>query len=335
MTTLLDASLGFGPEITYGTPVTVSRWLEYSSESLDYRPARKQGSGLRVGSKVARANRRATPTFDAGGDFSLDVISKGLGLLWQALMGSGSSTTVSGATYQQVFTFADTLQPFTIQEGMTRLNTDGSATIDTQTYAGCVATGFELTGGTDLLNLKVDIDAQSVATAVAYAAPSFTTGANLLTFAGASIYSGAFTAPTATALASGATQLANVKGWSLKVDHGAKTDRYLFGGSGKKSRPVPLMRSITGKLDIEYSDTVFRDAFLADSDMSLVITYTGGSLSTGVETLQFAVPGIRLDGELPKGGGDIIQMSCGFTGLDNLTAAQPLWIVARTSDTAL
>ena len=335
MSTLLDASLGFAAESTFGTSVTPARWLEYSKEGLDFKPNRVQGGGFRVGSRVARANRRATVTSEAGGSVELDVLTKGLGLWWQMLMGGGSSTLVSGSTYQQLFTLGDTLPSFTLQKGVPRVNADGSATVDPITFTGCTVGDFELSGGADLLKLKTTVDAQAVTTATALAAPSFTTGANLLSFAGATIYGGTLTAPTTTALASGATPIANVKSWSLKVSHGLKADRYLFGLGGKKARQVPLNREVSGKLEVEYSDQAFRDAFLADTPLTLVITYAGGALSTGVETFQAVVPEIRLDGELPKGEGDIAVMSCGFTGLDNLTAAQPLWLVTRTSDAAL
>ena len=185
------------------------------------------------------------------------------------------------------------------------------------------------------MGAKFKVDAQAVTTATAYTSPTYTTGANLFSFAGATITSGALTAPTATALASGATTIANVSDWTLSVDHKINEKRFLMGNGGKKSKPPALLRAITGKMTVEYSDTIFRDAFLSDADMSLIVTYTAGALSTGLETIQFVIPDIRLDGELPNGGGDVVKMSCGYTGLDNLTAAQPIWIVTRTSDTAL
>ena len=335
MATILDASLTFGPEATYGTPVVTSRALEHVSEGLDFKPGRVQGSGLRSGTRVARANRRVTPTYQGGGPIEIEALSKGLGLLWQWLMGAGTSTLVSTGVYQQVFTLADALGAATFQKGVPRLNADASATIDPITFAGCVATSFELSGGQELVKVSADVDAQAVDTATAYATPSYSTGANLFHFAGAALYSGALTAPTATALASGATALASVSEWSVKVDRSAKTDRYLFGNAGKKSKPVAGAAQISGKLDVEYSDSIFRDAFLADTDMSLVVTYTAGALTTGLETLQVVIPDIRLEGELPKTSGDLVKMSCDFTGLDNSTAAQPLWIVTRTSDAAL
>jgi hypothetical protein len=184
--------------------------------------------------------------------------------------------------------------------------------------------------------LKATLDFKDVTTATAYAAPSYVAGANLFSFAGATLSTGTLTAPTTTVLASGATPVANVRGGSVAVSNGITADRYNIGGSGRKAKPTQGLRSITGKLDVEYDSTTFRDAVLNDTPMSLVLTYTGATLTTGNETLQVVVPDIRLDGELPKSnGGDLIVQSVAFAGLDNLTAAQPIWVVTRTADIAL
>ena len=93
---------------------------------------------------------------------------------------------------------------------------------------------------------------------------------------------------------------------------------------------------ISGKLDVEYDGTVFRDAVLNETPMSLVLTYTGAALSSGSETLQVVLPEVKIDNELPKSNaGDLIMQSVNFSVLDNLAAAQPIWVVMRTADTAL
>ena len=94
MTSVQDASLGFGVEATYGTGVTPTRWVEYLDESLDYRKNMKQGMGLRAGSRVARSGRRVVPTHDGGGDITMEATSKGMGLLWQACMGADRKSVV-------------------------------------------------------------------------------------------------------------------------------------------------------------------------------------------------------------------------------------------------
>lgn len=337
MVAALDASIGFGTETTYKTGVTPTRWLEYNDESITWRKNIKQGQGLRVGSRVARSARRVVPTADGGGDYSLDCVSKGMGLLLSYLLGTGTSTLVSAGTYQQVFTLADTLPSFTLQKGIPRMAADATFSIDPYTYLGCTADSFEFTfAAQDRLGLKATIDAADVTTATAYTAPSFAAAPNDYHFAGASIYTGTLTAPTSTALASAPTLIAEARSGTLAVSHNAKQDRYNFGGGGRKSKPPVGLRDITGKLELEYSSTTFRDAVLNDTPMTLVVTYTAGALSTGLETFQVAVPEIKLDGDLPNSNGtDPVMQSLTYRGLDNLSAAQPLWVVLRTSDAAL
>lgn len=333
MASTQDCSLGFGVESVYGTPVVQTRWVEYLDESLDFKKNIKQGLGLRVGGRVARSGRRTVPTADGGGDFSMEATSKGMGLLWQFLMGAGSSTLVSAATYQQNFTFADAPSSLTIQKGLPQLG----GTVDAYTFAGCTASSFELdfVNG-DILKVKTTVDAKDVATATAYAAPSYVATPNLFHFAGGSISTGVLTSPTAMAMGSSATPLADVRGGSLVVNHNIKGDRFNLGGLGRKAKPTTGLRTITGKLDVEYDSTVFRDAVMADTPMSLVLTYTAGALGVGLETLQVIVPEVKFDSELAKTNGtDLIIQSMSFVGLDNLTAAQPLWICARTADIAL
>ena len=335
MASILDASLGFAPESLYGTAVTPTRWVEHTGESMDYKPDRKQGKGIRAGSRVARSNRRYTPKSEAGGGFELEALSKGQGLLYQLAFGTGVSTLVSTGVYQQVFTLGDPLTSFTLQKGVPRLNADASSTIDALTFSGCMIPSFEISGDQDVVDIKVDVDARDVTKDTAYANPSFPTGGNLFHFAGASVYAGGtLTAPTATALASMTGQVAEVTGWSVKVDRNFDKG-YLVGAAGKQRKPVCGEPAITGKLDVEYSSTTFRDAFMSDASMGLVVTYTAGSLTAGMETLQIVIPDIKLDGELPKATAKVQKMGCSFKGFDNLTAAQPIWVVMRTSDAAL
>ena len=60
------------------------------------------------------------------------------------------------------------------------------------------------------------------------------------------------------------------------------------------------------------------------------------SLSAGTATLQVVLPAVKLDSGIPvSNNGDFVTVEHNFTVLDNLTAAQPLYVVLRTADTAL
>jgi hypothetical protein len=327
-----DCSIGFIPEVTYKTGLTPTRWVEYLDESLDWAKTIKQGKGLRVGGRVARSGRRVITSAMGKGDISLEATSKGLGLWWQALLGAGTSTLVSASTYQQLFTIGDVPTSLTIQKGLPELG----GTVDAYTFLGCMIDSWEFDfPNDDIATCKATVNAGDLAVATAYAAPSYPTAPNLFHFSNVSYSSGALTAPTTTALAAGATPLTDIRGGSVVVNNNLNI-RLNGGGAGRQSKPPLGLRTITGKLDVEYDSTTWRDSVIGDTPLNLIVTYTAGALGTGFETLQLVLPEIKLDGELAKTNGtDLIVQSCTFEGLDNLSAAQPIWVVCRTADSAL
>lgn len=334
MATFQDASIGIGVETTYKTGVTPTRWYEFTDENINWNKNVKQGMGLRVGARVARSARRTVPTADGGGDFTVEAISKGMGLLWQAALGTGVSTVVSGSTYQQVFTLGDTPASLTLQKGMVEVG----GGVDAYTYLGCMVSQWEFDfPNDDIAKLKVTADAGDLTTATSYAAPSYPSAPlNLFHFGGGSISTGTLTSPTTTTLASAATPLAAVRGGSVSCNHNLTADRFNFGGAGRKDKPTVGLREIAGSMDVEYSSTTFRDAVLNETPMSVVLSFTAGALSTGLETLQVVLPEVKFDNQLPQvNGTDLVVQSMNFSVLDNLTAAQPIWVVTRTADAAL
>lgn len=333
MTTTQDASIGISVvEAAYKTNTTVTRWFEYTDETLDWAKNIKQGKGLRVGGRVARSARRVVPTAMGKGDFTMECTSKGMGLLWQALLGSGTSTLVSSATYQQVFTLGDTPGSVTMQKGLPELG----GTVDAYTFLGCMNDSWELDfTNADIMTLKSTWNAGDLTTATGYATPSYSTTPNLFHFANGSLTTGTLTPPTTTALAVGATAVADVRGGSITVNHNLTENRYNLGGGGRQAKPTVGLRTISGKFDAEYDVTTYRDAILNETPFNLVLTYTAGSLGVGTETLQIVLPEVKFDTQLPfTNGTDLITEPMTFQALDNLSAAQPIWVVTRTADTA-
>lgn len=332
MATTQDASIGFKAESVYKTGVTVDRFPEYVDESLDWQKSIKQGKGLRVGGRVARSARRVVTSAQGAGDFTMECTSKGMGTLYELLMGSATSTNVSGATYQQVFTLGDTPKSATIQKGLPELG----GSVDAYTFLGCMCESFEFDfTNDDIVTVKSTWSAGDLTTATAYATPSYVTTPNLFHFANGTISSGTLTAPTTIALASGTTTIADIRGGSVSVNHNL-THRLNIGAGGRMLKPTVGLREISGKFDIEYDSTTFRDAVLNETPLCVILTYTGAALSTGTETLQVILPEVKFDSELAKTNGtDLILQGMSFQVLDNLTAAQPMWIVTRTADAAL
>lgn len=334
MVSFQDAAIMLKKETTYKTGVVVDRSFEFLDESLDWEKNVKQGQGLRAASRVARSARRVVPTAEGKGDVSVECISKGMGYLWELCLGTGVSNLVSGSTFQQVFTLADAPPSATLQKQIP----DIAATLYSYTYLGAMVDKWEFNcPNGDIANLKISWDLGDLTTATATATNAYPAStANLFHFANGSISNGVLTSPTTTALASSTTAVASVRSFNVAVNNNLSDDRYNLGGAGRKDKPTPGLREISGSVVVEYSGTTFRDAVLNETAMPLVLTLTGGALSTGTETLQIVLPEVKFDGELPKvNGTDLVTATMQFTALDNLTATQPIWVVTRTADTAL
>ena len=327
MTTPQDCSIGLGVESTYGTAVARTRWFEFLDESFNYVKSIKQGQGMRVGSRVARSGRRVVASAEGAGDLTVEAVTKGLGLLWQLAVGSGTSTLVSAGLYQQVFTLADVPSSATIQKGIPRA--DG--TVDAYTFTGCMVESLTIDcPNADNVKVKTSWNAKDMTTATAYTAPSYATSPALFTFAHGAIYSGTLTAPPATALGSAVTAVAGIRSGSITLKHNLKTDRLNCGGAGRKDKPIPGNREISGSLVAEYVDASFRDAIVNDTSLTIVKTFTSGT-----DVLQVIVPDVRIEGDIVKASNDLALQDIKWVGLDGLSAAQPIWIVCRTADTAL
>ncbi|MAP64044.1 MAG: hypothetical protein CMH34_09950 [Microbacterium sp.] len=339
MTTQLDCSIGAKKETAYGTPVVVDRFLEFTEESLDFERTFVQGEGLRPGSRVARSGRRVLTRDGAVGDIGLEVPTRGLGFMFEAMLGVGASAEVETDLYQQLFTLTKTdYQPsLTIQKGIPRLGAD---TIDAYTVHGAVCSAFEISmGSSEILTLSSSWTGREIVTDVEYATPSYP-ATELFSFVHADlVVGGSVTVPTSTALASGGTAVANVRDFSISVDQGHDGEGYNIGGAGKRSRrPAVGLASVSGSLTAEYDSTTFRDAVENQTSMALVATFEGPTdiTSGNPPVLQVVIPDIRFEGELPKAnGGDVITQSLEFTGFDGLVAAHALYIAVRTADSAL
>ena len=331
-----DISIGLKKETTYGTPVTVDRFLEVLPDpSLNYEYQTINSKGMKVGaSGVSSLSRRVRTTSQGSGDIDFELVSKGMGTLFEALFGTGASTVVTGATYQQNFSLG-ALPSLTIQEGLVLGDTGG--TRDAQTFKGCKCSGFEidLPNG-DYATVKSSWDIRAFDSAVAYATPSYSTAVGYHWGIAAVTVGGTVTAPTTTALASGGTAVTNVKAFNVKVDHALSNDRFTMGAAGLKNAPFAGIRTITGTIEVEHDSTTMRAAYVADTTLPITLTFTSAeALSTGFAQFQVYIPGVKLNGPLPtSAGGQVPTVSYSFEGYYDGTN-QPLMACFRTADTAL
>lgn len=338
MAALSDASLGIANESTFKTYATPTRWPEVLTPEADVNKSVKQGKGLRVGSRVDRSARRVVSSADASVKHGIELTSRGMGLFWESVLGVGTSTLVSGSTYQQLFTpsTGTTVPSRTVQTGVV----DATGSVNAVSYLGCMVSSWDLEiPNDDFALLSLQWDAADYTTAQAYAAPSYAASPSMFHFGVVSAVTigGTVTVPTTTALASGGTANTAIRSVKLSGDNQASRSRLNFGGAGRKSRQLVGDLKLTGELEIEYVDNTTRDAFLNDTALSLSVTMTTTeALSTGFATFQLVLPEIKLNGEIPKANGyDVVVAKVPFDVLDNLVAAAPIYVAHRTADSAL
>lgn len=340
MSNLTDHQFGMVSETTYGTPVTVTRFLRLLADSEhDFDAMPIQGVGLQVGAPggVDRSDRRVAGIGKGSLSVLFEAESKGLGLILSHALGTATSNLVSGTTYQRVYTPTVTgavLPSSTMQVGV--INNAGTA--KTYTYAGCTITGWEFTlpeGG--IGRWKFDVDARSLATATALATASYASAPSMFTAANTSSLKvgGTLTVPTTTALASSSgTANANIRALTLTSENSIDDGRWIPGG---RNQPTVGKRTHKLKLTYEYSDETFRDILISQAATSLLVDLqTTESLSSGVATLQLAIPAAKVtSGAIPKPtNGETVVSDIELDILWDGTN-QPLYIVDRSADTAL
>lgn len=340
MPTQLDAQLGLKKEVTYGTALTVDAFYPFTAESLAWIPEYAQGAGMRVGRRLNRADRDVLVKQSVGGEFTTEGVTRNLGKLFEAALGVGVSTQIAASiAYQQLFTPTQTVLPsYTIQKGMPLL---GSGAVSPVTFTGMVCGGFELSAeNAGIPTITFPWVGRGIDTATALATASYPTGVELFSFVHGSIrLGGSVTVPTTTALATGGTATANIRNASISYDNGLDGEGFNFGGLGLRSRrPEVGMAAVSGNLVAEYDTNVLRDAWLAGTQLSLVLTFatTSAIVAANFPTLQITIPSIKLRGEIPlANGGDVVTQSIDFEAFDGGVAAQPIYVAIVTAETTI
>lgn len=338
MATPQDCSINVAQESTYGTYVAGTRAYEFDDESFNYEPVRVDGQGLKVSARTKLAYRSVDTVKAGTGSLTVPAATKGMGLLLNAALGTSASTLVSGSTYQQNYTLGDTPASLSIQKSVPRTT---SGTIDPYSFLGCMVSQWSFDGSNaDLPTFSFDFDVRALDTAQSFASltyPTLATGSIYSFKDSSAMYGGTLTVPTTTAIATGATAATDLRDFKFEVNNNLADDRFNVGGAGLKSKPTVGFREISGSFTAEYEATTYRDDYLANTSRPLVVTYTSAeSLSAGTSTLQFVFPDIKVRSAIPVANkGDLITVEHNFTAYQTTTATQAMYVVLRTSDSAV
>ncbi len=312
-------------ETTYGTAVTVTRFLEFNTESIKQSIGRIESTGLRPSRRVVRSAQWAAARISVDGDIEFDVSSNGFGLLFKHALGAIATSQPNAGSNPTVYEHLATVgatdgKSFTAQIGAG----DTGGTIDAFTWAGCKIAKWELhCDENGFLVFKPTITAANESTAVGLASASYSAGAVPLTYVG-----GALTlAGTATA----------AKKFSLMGDNKLKADRYFMKAATPQQKKEPLEESVrdyTGTIDVEFMGLTEYNRFVNGTTGALTAFFTGANISGAYSyAVEVTLPYVRYDGVGPEVQGDkLIDLSLPIKVLDSADANGPVQIKYRTTD---
>lgn len=133
----IAAQIGFGVEATSGAEVVPTAFLPLVEESLSLDIGRMESEGIIPGQRALRDWQSVPGMHKVGGDTKFELTNRGLGVLWQACIGS-VATTGTGP-YTHVFTPGD-LPSVTAQVG----RPDVTGTVRPFAYRGLRVSKWEL-----------------------------------------------------------------------------------------------------------------------------------------------------------------------------------------------
>lgn len=317
----LSAQLGVAEETVYGTPVTVTRFYEFTEESMDCQRDRIESAGLRSGTRVQRSDRWVPGKKAVKGDVTMELGDRSFGLWLKHCLGgvvseqpdAGGAPTV----WQHTFTPGDLPVGLTVQVGKTSV----LGVCHPFTYHGCRVAEWELAAKVgEIATLKASLIGEDESTDIALATASYPAAMGLMTFIEGSL--------------SVAGSPFDITEFSIGGDNSLADDRYRFGSALRKQPVDKGMRAYTGKLGSEFEDLVAYSRFIDGTEAELILLFEGATI-TGAHSYQTKVTAnVRFDGETPKvGGAEIIAQPLSFKCVGN-TPATAITIDYTTTDTA-
>jgi hypothetical protein len=337
----LSGQIGFAAESTWGTPVTVTRFLEHLDEDLNWEPTWLDSAGIKAGQAYKRVTRTKQSRFTVGGGFALEACDKGFGLLLKHMLGSSATATQIAATtaYRQTHTPAiKTGLGLTVQVG--RPQTDG--TVKPFTYEGVKIPSWEFScSDGELARWRVDMDGQDMLTATALATASYIASTGVFDFSESSTFTLGGTPATAagrTTITGGTAVSTIVRGVTIRGEDGMATERYGLGNAGRKGQQIEnATRLVTGTLEGEFtSQSEIYDRIVNNTTTAIQLDFSHGDAGgSNPYRLSFVLPACKLkSGNINLTGPDIVGQSITFEAYDN--EADPVIQVELVStDTAI
>ncbi len=327
----LGAQLGVATEAAYGTFKAPTRFLPFTSESLSLEKNYSKSAGLRAGRFAQAQNLHRATTRTGGGDFSLELLDQGMGIIWNQLHGNVvapvkiEGAEKSGLVFKQLHEIG-LKDPFgkslTVQVG----RPDTANTVQPFSYLGCTVLEVKISieaGGT--AELTVSVDAKDEVTNQALAEPTY--DADTLPFT--------FQQMVAKV---GGGKVANVRSIEIGIALGMNTERFHLGNEGTKDQPiVNELLAVTADATLEFTGLTDHNRYKNEEVVLLELEGTGAAIGEEGETFRcdFELPAAKQVSSSPTvEGPDVLTTDVTFEALDNGVKA-PLLIEYLSTDNAL
>jgi len=313
-----DAQIGIAAETTVGTPVTVTRFYEFLSESMKLNIDRMRSAGLGRG-RVQRSHQVAAGRKIAAGAVNMETWNKSLGLWLKHSMGTVVTTQPAVGTdptvYDHTFTPGDlSALALTYQAG----RPDEAGVVRPFTYDGCVVTGWDLACALgEIGKFNVALNGEDETTATALAAKSYPTGLELLTFVGSSL-----------SIGGSAVDVAN---FNVAGDNVLKVDRGKLGQATRTKAMEGAVRPYTGTADLSFAGFTAYNRFVNRTEAEIVALFEGSTISNSYKHQLKITANVVFNGETPTiGGPDEIRQAMPFEVVD--PGAGGISVLYRTTD---
>lgn len=302
----ISAQMGYVSESTWGTLVTVTKFLEIVSEGVENDGGTRIVSrGLRAGRSVN--HRAARGVVHIGGPIVMELPNVNIAT-WMKHM-FGTVGTAGGGPYVHTFSPSDVLgDSMTVQIG--RPSTDG--TVNPFTWGGCKINEWELAADVDQYALLTStISAKSETTATGLASASYSGATAPFVFTGAVL--------------SGAGAPAAVNSFTIKANNGLAVRE--GAGSAAIREQLATHREYTGSITAEFDGLSKYADFVAQTQRALVATFTSGS-DTLVITMN-----VEFTGKSPKvEGPGILTLPLDFDCISITSDAAAITAVLTNTD---
>lgn len=311
LTSGLAGQFGFVAETTYGTAVTVNRFIPLVDESVQTEIEMLESSGIIAGARVLRSQQWSQGLRRSEGDVGLEVYDRSIGLLLLNCLGSVTTTGTNPATH--TFTPGD-LQGDSMTFQFGRPNRNG--TVVPFTYAGVKVQSWEIAVNTgEIATLGLTVVAQTETTGITLATASYSTSIRPMTFV-----NGSFTL--------GGSSLC-VRGVTISGENNLSTDRMCIGQNYIDEPTEMDLREYTGEVEVEFYDLTHYNRFIQGTEASLSLVLTAPSSATLTINAN-----VRTDGETPNiEGRDLLVHTLSFKCVGTNSDSSGLTMVLVNSDT--